>query len=132
VRLGNKNTPLTNYIHADNAVCKYALVWYLNEPPCKTGTKFWKHKATGADHMPWPVPQDLWDAVDTDTKDESKWEETGYVEAKANRALLFDSQLFHSRWPKDLPMEEDDEPRLVFVGFFNNAGEVANNAHSVV
>ena len=131
VRLGNKNTPLTNYIHADNAACKYALVWYLNDPPCVTGTKFWRHKATGADHMPWPPPKDLWDAVDKDTSDESKWDATGFVKAKANRALLFDSQLFHSRWPKELPMSEDDEPRHVFVGFFNKQGEPSDEHSSV-
>ncbi len=123
VRLGNKHTPLTNYIHADNAACKYALVWYLSEPPCETGTCFWLHNETQTDRMPWPPPKDLWEAVDKDTADESKWTKLEYVEAKENRAVLFDSQLYHSRYPKDLPLEEDDVPRLVCVVFFNVVGE---------
>jgi hypothetical protein len=123
VRMGNKNTPLTNYIHADNAACRYALVWYLSEPPCETGTCFWLHNETQMDRMPWPPPKDLWGAVDKDTADESKWTKLEYVEAKENRAVLFDSQLFHSRYPKGLPLEESDEPRLVCVVFFNVVGE---------
>lgn len=126
VRMGNEKTPLTNYIHADNAACKYACVWYLNDPPCDTGTQFWKHNETATDRMPWPPPQDLWDATDKDTQDESKWTKLEYTQAKANRAVLFDSQLFHSRYPKDLPLAEEDEPRLVFVVFFNVEGESIN------
>ena len=126
VRMGNEKTPLTNYIHADNAACKYACVWYLNDPLCDTGTQFWRHNETGMDRMPWPPPQDLWDATDRDTQDESKWTKLEYTQAKANRAVLFDSQLFHSRYPKDLPLTEEDEPRLVFVVFFNVEGEPTN------
>jgi hypothetical protein len=127
VRMGNENTPLTNYIHADNAACKYACVWYLNEPECETGTQFWLHNETNMDRMPWPPPKDLWDAVDKDTRDEDKWTKLEYAEAKANRAVLFDSQLFHSRYPKDLPLTAEMEPRIVCVVFFNIKGESIND-----
>ena len=119
VRLGTKNTPLTHYIHSDSCDAQYACVLYLNTPACETGTMFWEHKETGLDRMTQPVDPTLFESLSKDISDESKWNKLEYVESKANRAVIFDSSLFHSRFPKDLPIEDGETPRLVSTIFFN-------------
>lgn len=119
LRLGNKKTPLTHYIHADSPEAEYAMVLHLTTPACKSGTAFWEHKYTGLSNLPKQYGKALFDLIDQDTWNENKWNLTDFVESKANRAVFFDSSLFHSRWPKHLPIEENETPRLVFVAFFD-------------
>jgi hypothetical protein len=119
VRVGTKNTPLTHYIHSDSADAQYACVLYFNEPSCDTGTMFWRHKATGLDRMKQPVDPCLFEMLSKHIGDESHWDKLEYVKAKANTAVIFDASLFHSRFPKDLPIEDGETPRLVSTIFFN-------------
>ncbi len=119
LRKGNKNTKLTHYIHADSPEAQYAMVLHLKTPRCKTGTAFWQHKYTGLHSLPQQFGKALFDVIDNDTWNENKWNLTEFCESKPNRAVFFDSSLFHSRWPKNLPLEENEEPRLVFVCFFD-------------
>lgn len=123
IRLGTKHTPLTHYIHADNAAAKYACVVYLSEPDCDTGTAFWSHKALGVDRLQMPCPPEVFAKLDADIADESKWDRLEYVQAKENRAVIFDSQLFHSRYPQHLPIATGETPRLVSTIFFNKVSE---------
>lgn len=119
VRVGRENTPLTHYIHSDSCDAQYACVLYFNEPACDTGTMFWEHKGTGLDRMTQPVDPELFQMLSTQIDDEGFWNKLEYVKAKANRAVIFDSSLFHSRFPKTLPIKEGDTPRLVSTIFFD-------------
>lgn len=131
LRLGNKNTPLTHYIHADNAAAKYACVVYFSEPPCETGTAFWKHRELGLDRLEYPCDPKVFELLDKCISDESKWDRLEYVAVKENRAVIFNSQLFHSRYPKDLPLDESDTPRLVCTIFFNKVSEVPSDVETI-
>lgn len=122
VRLGRKDTPLTHYIHADGPAATHACVVYLTKPDCFTGTAFWRHKATGLDRQPLPCPPELFAELDKDTGSEEGWELTGLVAAQPNRAVIFDSSLFHCRYPKVLPIEGQQTPRLVNTVFFDING----------
>lgn len=119
VRVGRENTPLTHYIHSDSCDAQYACVLYFNEPACDTGTMFWEHKHTGLDRMGQPVDPDLFEMLSKHISDESHWNKLEYVQAKANRAVIFDSSLFHSRYPQVLPIKDGEVPRLVSTIFFN-------------
>lgn len=119
IRLGTENTPLTHYIHADSDGAQFACVVYLNNPSCDTGTMFWKHKSTGIDRLEQPADPCLFELFSKHISDESKWDKLEYVEAKENRAVIFDAALFHSRYPQTLPIKEGDTPRLVCTIFFN-------------
>lgn len=121
LRKGTKDTPLTHYIHADRAVAKYAFVLCLNEPDCESGTMFWKHKETGLEALPVPTPSDLFALLDADLKDESKWEQTEFISSKENRAVVFDSARFHSRWPKVM---DSETPRIICTAFFDVNAEI--------
>lgn len=120
LRLGTKETALTHYIHADT-YSQMAMVLYFTEPQCETGTAFWRHKATGESLMPSNAPPDVFAMFDADIEDESKWVQQMFVKAQENRAVLFNSRLFHSRFPRELPIEEHEVPRLVATAFFNRA-----------
>lgn len=119
VRVGRSNTPLTHYIHSDSCDAQYACVLYFNEPACDTGTMFWEHKSTGLDRMEQPVDSDLFEMLSKHISDEAYWNKMEYVKAKANRAVIFDSSLFHSRYPQALPIEDGQTPRLVSTIFFD-------------
>ena len=116
LRKGGRDTPLTYNIHADRAVASHAFVLCINEPECESGTMFWRHKGTGLDALPVPTPLDVFAMLDADLHDESKWEQTEFVPSRENRALIFDSARFHSRWPKVI---DSETPRIVCTAFFD-------------
>lgn len=120
LRIGRRDTALTHYIHADT-YGQLAMVWHFTEPKCETGTAFWTHRETGTSLMPADAMPEHFALLDADTDDESKWQRTAFVEAKENRAVLFNSKLLHSRYPCELPIDEGDTPRLVATAFFNKA-----------
>lgn len=115
---------LPTYIHNDLAMARKTGVLYLNqERQCKGGTAFWKHKETGL--VAHPSPEEL-EALggesfiaqlQRDGLDESKWEQTGLVEMKWNRLLLFDSALFHSPYPRPGWGKGVEDGRLIQVYF---------------
>ena len=119
LRLGNSKTPLTHYIHADNAGASWAMVLCLSQPDIKTGTAFWTHKETGLDRLPMPCPPDIFNKLDRDLTDLSQWICTEVVETKENRALIFESARFHSRHPEHLTIGETEKPRIVSTTFFD-------------
>jgi hypothetical protein len=137
LRIGRKDTPLTHYIHTDNYGTALAMVLCLQSPDCVSGTAFWRHKETGLDRLELPDTRTVLDSeelcsdaaiaqrwrrfayFDKAIKDESAWEMTELVESIENRALIFDANMFHSRWPKTLPVESGDKPRIVCTVFFD-------------
>lgn len=118
-RLNYAGETPNNEIHADLGWGTYAAVVYLAEPPNAqpSGTAFWQHE-TGPDRI--TVGQlDVFNAVQGDWNDASKWEQTRYVSCKYNSAIIYRSELFHSRWPFEAFGSTPADGRLTVVAFFS-------------
>jgi len=127
IRFGTRATPLTHYIHADHGGGEFGMVWTLQVPDCDTGMAFWRHRLTGMDAFPKHDPSSatasdssakLFEYFDHELKDEQKWKLKRIVRNVENQALFFRSNLWHSRWPRELPID-DGKPRVVCVCFFS-------------
>jgi hypothetical protein len=103
-------------IHSDMGWGTHALVLYLSEG--EGGTAFWRHKATGA-HRIDPGDFDLFEQVRHDWDDADRWEQVGLCEMKLGRAVIYESALFHSRWPFEAFGTGPDDGRLIAVAFFS-------------
>ena len=103
-------------IHSDLGWGTHALVLYLSEGP--GGTAFWTHRASGARTI-YVGDHDLFAKVKDDWNDESKWDQRELVAMKFNRALIYRSALFHSRYPFEAFGTTPDDGRLIAVAFFN-------------
>jgi hypothetical protein len=102
-------------IHSDLGWGTHALVLYLSEG--EGGTAFWKHKATGT-HRIDPGDQELFERIGTDWERPEAWEQVALCEMKYNRAVIYESALFHSRWPFAAFGKGFDDGRLIAVAFF--------------
>ncbi len=113
-------------IHSDLGWGTHALVLYLCDPPAdgnadQCGTAFWSHRATGAYRID-PGDQDLLEQVQGDWNDESAWVQRQRVPLQFNRAVIYESALFHSRYPFSAFGEGPEDGRLIGVAFFSMAG----------
>lgn len=116
----NFNRELPNAaIHSDLGWGSHALVLYLSEG--EGGTAFWEHKATGAHRI---EKEDYWlfEKVCHDWNDIDKWKQHCLVEMKMNRAVIYESALFHSRYPFEAFGTDETSGRLIVVAFFNIIG----------
>lgn len=113
----NFNGELPNAaIHSDMGWGTHAAVLYLSEG--EGGTAFWKHKASGADRIE-QGDMALFEKVKDDWNDADKWEQVALAEMKLGRLLIYDSSLFHSRWPFEAFGTDYESGRLVAVAFFS-------------
>jgi hypothetical protein len=114
-RLNYKGEFPNHAIHTDLGWGTHALVLYLSHGD--SGTAFWEHKPTKLDRI---VEKDRWmaqlDIFNWD--DESKWEQTRLVKEKFNRAVIYKSELFHSRYPFEAYGRSPSQGRLIAVAFF--------------
>lgn len=106
-------------IHADLGWGTYAAVVYLSEPraPDYSGTAFWMHH-TGHDRIKQGEENVLKDVI-ADWDLPAAWEQVAFVPGKYNRAAIYRSELFHSRWPFTAYGHSPDDGRLIVVAFFN-------------
>lgn len=106
-------------IHSDLGWGTYAAVVYLSSPPDEqfSGTAFWQHH-TGWDRVKKGEETVLIDVINDWDKVEA-WEQTAFVASKFNRAAIYRSELFHSRWPFAAYGNSPDDGRLIVVAFFN-------------
>ena len=119
LRLGRRDTPLTHGIHTDRYGTAYGFVLCLSAPECSSGTAFWTHKETGMDRLPEGSSQDMFTYFNDELKKEEEWFVSEMVESVENRALIFEADRFHSRWPMTLPIEATEKPRIVCTAFFD-------------
>ncbi len=106
-------------IHADLGWGTYAAVVYLSSPPegTESGTAFWQHR-TGYERVkPGDVAAVL--AVQADWNDETQWEQTAFVRSEYNSAIVYRSEMFHSRWPFSAYGSTPEDGRLAVVVFFD-------------
>lgn len=109
----NFNEELPNQsIHSDLGWGTHAAVVYLSESP--GGTAFWRHLATGSTEY---HPDDYEEIFPSCDKEED-WEMRVMVASRPNRALIYESALFHSRYPFAASGEDAETGRLIAVAFF--------------
>lgn len=121
-RLNYEGEPPNQAIHTDLGWGTHALVLYLRDGP--SGTAFWKHNKTNTESI--NVGQvELLEQIKADWEDESKWRMDEFVGMRANRALIYPSELYHSRYPFKAFGNTPETGRLIVVAFFNKLkGEV--------
>ena len=107
-------------IHADSKVGdirpERALVLYISESTKKGlhGTAFWKHKEVGYE-MPLDISNEEADRFLFEEANEvDNWELHSVIGYKPNRALMYPSNYFHSKYPN----EGWKEGRMVYVMFY--------------
>lgn len=103
-------------IHADTGWGTHALVLYLCDG--QGGTAFWQHKKAGAVRIS-AGDDALLGQVQDDWNREEAWRMRGMVPVKFNRAAIYDSTLFHSRFPFAAFGDNPKNGRLIVVAFFN-------------
>lgn len=121
------------YIHSDRETGAHTCVAYLSEHDQPSGTAFYRHKATGLDRMPSfeeMKEQGIFEQLKADmvSRNPDAWEQTGYVEGKYNRAVIFEAPLFHSRFPLEGMGTTPEDGRLVWVSHFfkmNGMGDLS-------
>lgn len=107
-------------IHSDMGWGTHALVLYLCEGP--GGTAFWSHRESGAERIK-QGDVELYEQIKEDWEDEDKWNLRHVVELKFNRAVVYSSELFHSRYPFEAFGEHPGNGRLIGVAFFTPTSE---------
>jgi hypothetical protein len=103
-------------IHSDLGWGTHAAVLYLCEGD--GGTAFWEHKASGATGID-AGDSALFGAIQGDWNDASKWGKRREIALKYNRCAIYESRLFHSRWPFEAFGDSPANGRLIAVAFFN-------------
>jgi hypothetical protein len=82
------------WVHTDHTT-NYAGVLYLTpEAPPNSGTAFFRHRPSGADH--YPTDPDLQAECEADAGNFDRWVITDVVANFYNRMILFDSTRFHA------------------------------------
>lgn len=99
-------------IHVDEGWGKYALVLYLSQAPegLETGTAFWRYP--GEDH-----PE-----IHTDHPEE--WSRTYLCREEFGKAVIYPSDVYHSRYPFEAYGDCPENGRLIAVAFFNVVNEL--------
>lgn len=120
-RLNFNNEVPNQAIHSDLGWGTHALVLYLSEG--LSGTAFWRHKETGAVRID-PGDTELFETINKDWDDKMSWEMVENVAMKFNRALIYESALFHSRYPFDAFGDSPEAGRLIVVAFFTPENKV--------
>lgn len=121
-----------SWVHSDDICAKYATVLYLNPAEqCSGGTAFWKHKQTGMTRLPSDteiqssgcVPLNFHRWMTAEWKNLSAWEQYAMVPMQFNRFITYPTCFFHSRFPFEAFGKGPEDGRLVWVCFYDKAGE---------
>lgn len=129
LRYASYGMGLNHAVHADSGLAPWACVLYLNTPDQiveGSGTGFYQHKTLKIEKVPTAEevraqgrsPKRVWDTLEDSWNDVNRWKETGRVEMKFNRAVIFPTIYFHSRLPIDAFGNSLEDARLIFVSFF--------------
>lgn len=123
-RIYYKNDLQPGYIHCDVSVGgsmgDISGILFLNETKkCMGGLSFWKHKKTGFFRHPTVVedPEKFYSKMNKEGLIEDLWQMIEYVPMKFNRLVLFDTALYHSRYPKEAFGNSLDSARIIKVFF---------------
>lgn len=115
-RLNYEGEEPNQAIHSDMGWGTHALVLYLTEG--EGGTAFWEHMATGTTEIQAGDNQ-LYQKINGDWDQQDKWAQYYMTGMKYNRAVIYRSALFHSRYPFQAFGSTPETGRLIAVAFFN-------------
>jgi hypothetical protein len=122
LRLETKEDKPTAWIHADT-VCgsQYSLVGYISESPLAVGgTAFWSHVICGESNTPYKDDEPVQQFLDKDSHyQELGWKLVGLSGYRKNRVVIFHSDRFHSRYPRESFGTTKEDGRLIYVCFFD-------------
>lgn len=122
-------------VHSDFLSGNYTCIVFLTDHDRPDhGTGFFKHLETGWTRMPtweWlnkPEHSTLFATMKRDCHEyqEGVWEELMFVEGKKNRAMIFDSPIFHCRSPKTGIGTTPEDARMIWVCHFAVEGDVGH------
>lgn len=114
-RLNYKGEMPNSRVHSDIGLGTHAAVLYLCEG--EGGTAFWEHRETGMRRLD-SSKSGLFERTKNDWDNGDAWVMCGAANLVFNRAVVYDSNLFHSRWPWDAFGDNPRNGRLVAVAFF--------------
>ena len=114
-RLNYEGEPPNQSIHADLGVSSHVIVVYLNDG--ESGTAFWEHTETKATEINFGDVE-LFEQIKDDFEKSEAWTQILVVPAKKNRAVIYRSNLFHSRYPFEAFGSTPEDGRLIATAFF--------------
>jgi hypothetical protein len=119
-RLNYEGELPNNEIHSDSGWGTHALVLYLSDVPngMASGTGFWRHRISGADRIK-AGEIELYEQVKNDWNNVAAWDLKSVVPSRINRATIYKTELFHSRWPFEAYGTTPEDGRLIVVAFFS-------------
>lgn len=115
-RLNYKGELPNQAIHSDLGFGTHAVVVYLSEG--NSGTAFWEHSATGLTELNYGEV-DQFESVKNDFGASDLWTQRTVIPTKNNRAVIYKSNLFHSRFPFEAFGSTPEDGRLIAIAFFN-------------
>lgn len=126
--LPNQKHP--TYIHTDAPIGELSAIVFLNKEP-QGGLAFWRHRVTGwTKHpdqktlddlfLPPNAAADLFLQIQKQGWEEKYWDLTCFVAMKFNTAVVFDANLYHSRYPMEPHYDCAEGGRLVKAYFLGD------------
>ena len=116
LRMSPKNVSVPHKFHTDHSMGRHSLMLYLEDRE-DAGTGFGIHLPTGCYSAP-TSEEELKETI-KDCNNDSKWKIYKQFKMRENRAVMFDSQLFHVALPIGGYGEAKEDSRIVFTCFFS-------------
>lgn len=123
-------------VHSDFLSGNYTAIVFLTDHPDRPdhGTGFFRHKQTGWTRMPsweWlnqPENKDAFETLKHDCHEHcpENWEQAWFCEGKKNRAVVFDSPIFHCRSPERGIGTTPEDGRMIWVCHFAVEGDIGH------
>ena len=115
MRQSPKGVPVPHKYHTDNSMGHYSMMIYLQDMP-DAGTGLAQHVEMGL--IMAPADQGQLEKAIKDCNDDSKWQIYKVAEMVKNKAVIFDSRLFHVALPIG-GFGKAQGSRTVFTCFFS-------------
>ena len=115
LRRSPEGVPVPHKFHTDHSMGDFSMMIYLQDNP-DAGTGLAIHKEMGISRA--PDNQEQLNKAIEDCNDDSKWQIYKIAEMMKNKAVIFDSQLFHVALPIG-GFGEGKESRTVLTCFFS-------------
>jgi hypothetical protein len=123
-------------VHSDFLSGNYTCIVFLTDHEGREdhGTGFYKHLETGWIRSPsweWlkqPEHEHHFETLKRDCHEyrEGVWEQGAFVKGKKNRAIIFDSPLFHCRSPSTGIGTTPEEARMIWIAHFAVEGDLTH------
>lgn len=116
------------YIHSDRSSGQFTCITYLSDHgEDVSGTEFYKHRATGRTEMPsLKEMQDNGELAQMSNEmvdgSDDHWEKLDFVRGLYGRMLIFNSPLFHARFPLHGIGISPENARMIWVCHFMTTG----------